>query len=218
MTTLPCHRQRVQWLACVFASAWLACVAPVHAQMAYDPVTCGEMTNAVGPFDVRTAPTHMLNLVETYHYHAAIQRLEGHRPAIGQDLDYTLRAIPNHPGALRTVSRFSFIVASQLIPGTRRTVECYFARAIEQAPDDPVPHMIYGVHLLKLNKVQAAISELKRATELGSQDPNIDYNLGLAYVDLRQYDMAKEHAKRAYDHDFPLPGLRDKLTKAGQWP
>jgi tetratricopeptide (TPR) repeat protein len=200
------------------ASAGLLVVPLLHAQMVYDPVTCGEMTNAVGPFDMRTAPDNMRTLVETYHFFTAIQRLEGHRFAIGDNLDYTLRAIPNHPGALRTISRFSSLVGKEVVPGAKHTVECYFARAIELAPDDPAPHMIYGVHLLKLNKVQPAIGELRRAAELGSQDPNIDYNLGLAYIDLRDYDKAKDHAKRAYEAGFPLPGLRDKLTKAGQWP
>ena len=210
--------------ACMLAAAWLTAAMSAHgqtqpqSQIAYDPVTCGELTNAVGPFDVRTVTPHMLNLVETYHYFPEIQRLEGHRFAIGDNLDYTLRAIPNHPGALRTISRFSVIVGKPQVPGARRTVDCYFARAIEMAPDDPAPHMIYGVHLLKMNKVQGAIDSFKRATDLGSQDPNIDYNLGLAYLELRQYDKAKESAKKAYDRGFPLPGLRDKLTKAGQWP
>jgi hypothetical protein len=217
----PCTQQRPgPWLASllVVAAGWLAAMPSAQAQLAYDPVTCGELSNAVGPFDVRTVTPHMLNLVETYHYFPEIQRLEGHRFAVGDNLDYTLRAIPNHPGALRTISRFSVLVGKPQVPGARRTVDCYFARAIELAPDDPAPHMIYGVHLLKMTKVQGAIDELKRATELGSQDPNIDYNLGLAYVELRQYDKAKEHAKLAYARDFPLPGLRDKLTKAGQWP
>ena len=42
-------------------------------------------------------------------------------------------------------------------------------------------------------------------------------DLGLAYADLKQYDKALESAHRAYGAGFPLPGLKNKLKRAGKW-
>ena len=56
-----------------------------------------------------------------------------------------------------------------------------------------------------------------KADKLMPGDANVAYNLGLIYVDLKDYENAREYAKRAYDGGFPLPGLRQKLVQAGQW-
>jgi tetratricopeptide (TPR) repeat protein len=39
--------------------------------------------------------------------------------------------------------------------------------------------------------------------------------LGLSYVDTREYERAREHARKAYGMGYPLPGLMNKLAKAG---
>jgi tetratricopeptide (TPR) repeat protein len=55
------------------------------------------------------------------------------------------------------------------------------------------------------------------AAKLGEDTANMHYNIGLAYFELRDYDKALAHAKKAYEQGFTLPGLRDKLTQAGKW-
>jgi tetratricopeptide (TPR) repeat protein len=49
----------------------------------------------------------------------------------------------------------------------------------------------------------------------GGESPEIHYFLGLVLVDLKDYERAREHAARAYELGYPLPGLRDKLARAG---
>ena len=43
------------------------------------------------------------------------------------------------------------------------------------------------------------------------------YNIGLMYTEMEEYPLAREHAQKAYSLGFPLPGLRSKLQRAGQW-
>jgi hypothetical protein len=33
----------------------------------------------------------------------------------------------------------------------------------------------------------------------------------------KDYDLAKTHAKKAYELGFPLPGLKNQLIKVGKW-
>jgi hypothetical protein len=46
---------------------------------------------------------------------------------------------------------------------------------------------------------------------------NAHYNLGLEYLDQRRLDLANIHAQAAYALGYPLPGLKEKLVRAGQW-
>lgn len=39
--------------------------------------------------------------------------------------------------------------------------------------------------------------------------------LGLSYFDTKEYEKAREHARKAYGMGYPLPGLKNKLSKAG---
>jgi hypothetical protein len=45
----------------------------------------------------------------------------------------------------------------------------------------------------------------------------IKYNLSLLLVELKEYREANEYAQELYARGFPLPGLKNKLTKAGKW-
>jgi tetratricopeptide (TPR) repeat protein len=66
-------------------------------------------------------------------------------------------------------------------------------------------------------KTQDAVQKLEKAAELNSENGNVHYNLGLAYFTLKDYEKSLAHAQRAYALGFPLPGLRNKLEKAGKW-
>jgi exosortase A-associated hydrolase 1 len=68
---------------------------PALAQSTSTP--CGSLANAFGPYDYRTDRGQPLNLVESAHFTTESGAVDSryHRP-IGVELDYTLRAFPNH--------------------------------------------------------------------------------------------------------------------------
>ena len=53
------------------------------------------------------------------------------------------------------------------------------------------------------------------ALKLDQGNANIHYNLGLVYLDLKDYPKAREHAQRAYELGFALTGLRKRLEAGG---
>ena len=43
----------------------------------------------------------------------------------------------------------------------------------------------------------------------------MQYNLGLLNFELKNYDKAKDYARKAYAQRYPLPGCATSLKKAG---
>lgn len=214
-TRLPTFGRR--WR--VFQSAWAVLLAIFSAQvMAQLPGECGSLQNALGPFDYRAAPP-ILRDVEINHFTANVEALRaGITGTLGGDIDYVLRAFPNHPRALWAMSQLATRENSLRPKGARYSADCYFVRAIEFTPDDGQVRLVYGLHLLKRQDGRAAVRELEKARELGGSTALIHYNLGLAYFEIGDFSAAVSEAKRAYELGFPLPGLRDKLKRAGHWP
>jgi tetratricopeptide (TPR) repeat protein len=100
---------------------------------------------------------------------------------------------------------------------SRFSVECWFDRAIRYQPEDAQVRVIYGYYLTKSGDKKGALREFKTALEMGQNDANTHYNLGLTLFDMKDYDGAMQHAKAAYDLGFQLPGLKKKLMQAGKW-
>jgi tetratricopeptide (TPR) repeat protein len=184
-------------------------------------LACGALTSSFGPFDYRTIPPEPKHLVEIGHFTSDVESLRRGTTARlpGGDLDYTLRAIPNHHRALMALSRYSVQRKSPRPPGMSWTIDCYFDRAMRWAPDDAFPPLLFGLHLLRTGRHDDARVQLERAEALGKelQDANLYYNLGLGYLDLKDHDKALHFAKRAYAAGFPLLGLRQRLEKEGAW-
>lgn len=179
---------------------------------------CGELAFGYGPYDYRR-DKDKLKVVEQYHLNADVEYLRSGMSSAfpGGDLDYALHTFPNHHRALRAMDMLGRKEKSAQPKGARYSVECYFDRAIRFAKDDATVRMLYGVHLVARNRKKEGIEQLKAAESLGATSANLHYNLGLAYFDVGQHDSALEHAKKAYDMGFPLPGLREKLKRAGKW-
>ena len=188
------------------------------AAAAADEVTCGSLVNAYGPFDYRTAEQAKLKLVEDYHFSRDVEAgRAGKTGKVGDDLDYVLRAFPNHQRALVALVNVESREKTEKVPGLSWPVSCYFDRALRFAPDDREVVTIYGVYLLRHKQTTEAIAQFERAAELGEDSGNLHYNAGLAYFDAGDYDKALLHAHKAYALGFSLPGLRDKLKKKGKW-
>ena len=204
-----CSQVRVLILAVSFTFALPA---------AADDATCGSLRNAVGPFDYRTPNVEMLRMAEDYHFTLEVESLKkGATGQIGGDIDYVLRAFPNHPRALAAMVGLRFKVGTDRPVGMKWPVPCYFERAVRFVPDDGRVRTIYGVYLLRLGKPAEAIEEFKTAVSLGEAGVNLHDNAGLAYFDTGDYAQSLDHAKKAYALGLTLPGLRNKLEKAGKW-
>lgn len=102
-------------------------------------------------------------------------------------------------------------------PLSSHTVACFFNRAMWFQPNDPLVRMIYATYLSKHGKNDEAIKQLELALELGASGSNFEYNLGLAYFEVGDYEKSLRFAHRAYRGGFNLPGLKGKLVKAGKW-
>lgn len=186
--------------------------APLAAQN-----QCGPIANAYGPFDYWT-DRGMIEPVETFHFTADVETLRrGKSGSLGGDIDYTLRAVPNHPRALVAMSKLGEKEQSNRPSGASYSVECYFDRAIRFRPKDGMVRLIYANFLSKHGKASDGLKQLEIAEESGFESGNFFYNLGLAYFDSKNYDKSLRSAHRAYELGFDLPGLKNKLQKAGKW-
>jgi tetratricopeptide (TPR) repeat protein len=203
---------------------WIALAAggsPALAQPSFAQGDCGSLANPVGPYDYRQhvkLQTPILRNVEGNHFAPQVENLiKGQTSYLGGDIEYVLRAFPNHPRALASLARLSARQKSEKILGLQYPVSCYFARAIHFTPNDATVHAIYAVHLSKFGNGKAALTHIEEALRLGANDPNTYYNAGLLYFEAKQYDKSLEYAKKAYAGGFPLSGLRKQLQSVGKW-
>jgi len=160
-----------------------------------------------------------LAIVETFHLTPNVVNLISTQSAgtIGGDLDYTLRAFPNHHRALMAMAKLGEKEKAAKPRGATYGVQCYFQRALRFRDDDATVKMIYASYLAKNGNRVEALSQLDEAARLESDNANIAYNTGLIYFDLKDYEKSLFYAHRAYGLGFPLPGLRNKLKRAGKW-
>ena len=186
-----------------------------HAQSSPATAGCGALENSYGPYDYRT-DKDKLGVVEKFHFGLQQESLTA-VDGLGGDLDYTLRAFPNHHRALMAMMKLGAKEKRAQVTRASYSVECYMIRAESFRPDDAMVKVIYGLFLMQSGRAKDAIAKLEAARELDTQNANVHYNLGLAYADLKQYDKALASAHRAYGAGFPLPGLKNKLKRAGKW-
>ncbi len=181
---------------------------------------CGELKGPhFGPFDYleRVQLRDKLEIVEAYHFSQDVEKLKGNVPSVAADLSYTLHAWPNHHRALASLAKLAIREKAVNLPGLKYNVECYFDRAFRWRSNDSIVRSIYGSYLSKVGRANNAIEQLEIAVRLKSDNATAHYNLGLLYFDKANYDKAQLHAESAYALDFPLPGLRNKLIRAGKW-
>lgn len=178
---------------------------------------CGDLANHYGPYDYWT-DKGKLTIVEQHHFTAKVEALRGGQEGyIGGDLDYTLHTFPNHPRALAAMVRLTEKEKKRKPLGANYPVECYFDRAIRFRPKDGIVRMLFGSFLIKDGKKKEALEQLDLASSLGVGGPNIDYNMGLAFFEVGEFEKSLTYAHRAYQAGYNLPGLKSKLVKVGKW-
>ncbi len=205
---------------------------PVFAQV--NASICGPLANSdFGPYDYR--PTNFVSdnlephkyklwLVESAHFAPRVESLIGgqsrwaakNEPP-GGDIDYTLRAFPNHHRALMSVMKYGERKKNPQPAGLRYSVECYFERALRFRPDDTIARMLYATYLTKNSRAPEAVSQLEISTNLAADNAFTHYNIGLVYFDLKAYDRALVQAHRATKLGFERTELRDLLKNVNKW-
>lgn len=200
------------------------------SRAAESAATCGSLENAFGPYDYRRDHFRpppgdnqqwavMLRLVESGHFTPVVEGLirgtTTNRP--GPDLDYTLRAIPNHHRALAAVLRLWERAKQPKPGGLPKTVECYFERAVRFASTDPVARMLYASYLIKNQRSAEAVSHLALVRAEAGDNAYTHYNLGMLYADANLYDEAVVEAHRALELGLANKDLETRLKAAGQW-
>ena len=186
------------------------------AQTAISP--CGPLENQYGPFDYRNQKNY-LGVVEQHHFTPQVEALVGGSSSVhvGEDLDYTLRAFPNHHRALLSLTRLGEKTHSSQPIGLPYSVECYFERALRFRPKDTTVRMIYASYLYKDQRGAQAKQQLDLAAAVAGDNPFTHYNLGLLYLEQENYPLALAHAHKAYALGFTQPALREQLQLRGKW-
>ncbi|PTQ79146.1 TPR repeat protein [Nitrosospira multiformis] len=181
---------------------------------------CGELKTAYGPYDY-TNPEHRKNylgVVEQYHFTSDVEKLiRDEQGSLGGGINYTLKTFPNHHRALDSMAKLALREKTIRPQGARHSIECYFERAIRFKPTDGMVRMIYGNYFLRAGQLDKAMEQLQIAIDLQPENPTINYNLGLLYMQKKDYEQAKTYAKKAYDVGFPLLGLKNQLKQTGKW-
>lgn len=185
---------------------------------------CNGGRQGYGPYDY-TIPSQRANIpiVERHHFtHEVKNLISGESGTITGDLDYTLRAAPNHHEALLTIIRYQINLNKKLAnKNTNRPlvtpVECYFQRAINFSPKDAAAVSLYAYYLKKINLLNKSAEIYEKALTINPESAKIEYSYSLLLIDLKQYKKAVIHAKKAYELGNPPLGLKKKLKKLGKW-
>jgi tetratricopeptide (TPR) repeat protein len=203
----------------------LSCLALLALSLnsAAGEVECGPVhrLGGFGPFDYRDKANLSRNLpiVEQFHFTQNVENLiRGESThVIGGDLSYTLRAFPNHHRALNAIVRLAAREKTDQPRGSSVSVNCWFDRAIRWREDDGTVRMLYANYLVQAKKLDEAGKQYQAAEKLLPNSPNVAYNYGLYHFERKDYDKAREYAKKAYAKGFPLDGLKRKLMSVGKW-
>lgn len=206
-------RRFAHWLLTLFTL-----MASFNALAQSSALACGELRSGYGPYDYRT-DRNKLGIVEQYHFTPEVEALIRGKSSIhiGQDLSYTLNAFPNHHRALMSMMRYGQKLKTPQPPDADYSVECFFLRALRFRPDDIVARMMYANFLATNARVPEALRELEQVAKAAGDNFFAYYNMGLIYLDMKEYEKALAMAHKAMALGFQNPGLRDKLIAIGKW-
>jgi tetratricopeptide (TPR) repeat protein len=131
-----------------------------------------------------------------------------------QEFEFILHYYPNHPKALALLSELCQKSGDKRCDAA---ADAWFDKAIKLNPEIGQTYLLYGMHLHRRRQLEEAVKAYRRAVELAPSSVSAHYNIGLAYVDLKQFDLANQHAQRSYQLGAYTPGLKNKLEKVGKW-
>lgn len=208
-----------QRLPVITALALLAAAPAALAQNgAPAPAGCGQPYNLYGPFDYRSANPQQKHMVEHAHFTRGVETLtRGATGPFGKDIAYTLAVFPNHPRAIYSMEMLAQKQKSDPPQGADMTIDCYYARGMNYAPDDLVFRMLYVSFLTRRNRIDEARRFLEYVVEQAGDNQLTHFNAGLLYFDMKDYDKALIQAHRAMAMGVERPDLRNRLSSVGRW-
>jgi tetratricopeptide (TPR) repeat protein len=165
------------------------------------------------PRTTRDEITTLTN-VQLYHLGPGREAMKAARyPQALEQFEFILNYYPNHPVVLRLVSDMCMKARSRYC----KIAEDWFEKGLARNPNAGTTHLLHGFHLHRTRQVKEAVKAYQRAVELQPNSRDAHYNLGLAYADLKEYELANRHAQRSYQLGANMPGLRNRLEKLGKW-
>lgn len=202
-----------------------------------------------GPYNYYKPPKGALQLVESAHMRAVIarDRHRGNWCAYYGNLDYTLRAFPNHPEALVLMAEYLDVRSpcsnNNALPSSKgksplelaaaiesgawreRTADYYFQKAIAYKPKDspksivnnPETHVLYGKYLYAHKRPEEALTQFKDTIKHDPRSAEAHYYLGLILFEKNDTEAAKQHFQTGYKIGQPPIELKQKLISIGQW-
>lgn len=210
------HRARSpRWaIAQTFLALAVLLAGPVQAAVECEPFQWQEER-----LDFTAAKDRLrVSQVEQHHFDADTENLiRGISGSVGSDLDFLVRYSPNHHRGLAALVRLALKDKSPKPSGVQIPVECYLLRGLEFKPTDAEVLKIYATYLARQDRNNEALTMLEQAEKLSPNDPVVAYNMGLLLTEKRDFERARAYAKKAYAGGIEFPGLRDKLTRQGQW-
>lgn len=190
--------------------------------MTFDNLPCKGNPQGYGPWDYTNADERKkIPVVEEHHFTAPVENhIKGEEGRLEEDLDYTLRAVPNHHRALLSVIRyqikFNKNILLKKIP-LMSPVECYLQRAIHFSPNDAGTVSLYAYYLKEIDQKNKADDYYQKALNIAPDNAKIAYSYSLLLIELQQYEKATEYAKKAYANKKAPPALKNKLITLGFW-
>lgn len=177
---------------------------------------CGPLKPS--PWDYRKVK-QFYALVENAHFTPQVEGLirgqSGSLPA--PDIEYTLSVYPNHPRAILAATRLSERDQTQQRNRLPRPVECYYEMALRFAPDDAVIRMLYARFLAARARKSEAILEVQAALQLSDGNPLTQRNAGLVYIEMKEFQRARDLAY-GLQRDYPSEDvLRKALVSVNEW-
>jgi tetratricopeptide (TPR) repeat protein len=125
---------------------------------------------------------------------------------------FILKIFPNHPTALLLTTD-----ACSQWKSPKCMLNDMFERAVAINPKAAQTFVVQGIYLHRTKQYEQAIQSFSYALKLDPNSMNAHYNVALTYFETKQFDLANEHAQKAYSLGATLPGLRERLTQAGYW-
>jgi hypothetical protein len=184
-----------------------------------DPSCGNPFVHTFGPHDYRVEQGRNRKIVEDYHFTPRVESLiSGLSGSLGADIDFTLRAFPNHHRALISMMNLGARLKSSMPPGAQFSVECYFKRALQFRRDDTIVRMIYAKYLASTGRKAEAVRQLEIVVQSSQENGFTQYNAGLIYFEMGEFDKALLQAHRALSLGFEMQGgLKQQLQAAGKW-